>query len=260
MQKIREILDAVEAFAPLNKQADYDNCGLIWGDTNREATGIMLTLELTESVAEEAKNKNCNLIIEHHPSIFYAVKKLDCRLPSIKALSLAIRYDIAVYAAHTSVDFVDGGLNDYFIERLGCIDVQKINDDPMNPRIGRLKSPATLKECAVRFKDILQDENIWFTGDPQKRIETVAAANGGGGSDAELVLSAKEAGADLFISSDFKYHVIMLAKELNYAIMSCGHYNSEILFTPLLQKVLDGKCRCPVYQAESVTNPITRQE
>ena len=109
--KIKDIISEIENFAPLAYQEDYDNCGLITGDKNLEATGVLLSLDCIESVVDEAIENKCNLIISHHPIVFSGLKKITGSNYIERTIIKAIKNDIAIYAAHTNVDNVTNGVN-----------------------------------------------------------------------------------------------------------------------------------------------------
>lgn len=117
--QIKDILSEIEKFAPLPYQEKYDNCGLQTGDASREATGALLTLDVTEAVVDEAISRNVNLIIAHHPLIFSGIKSLTGRNYVERTLLKAIKNDIAIYAAHTNLDNMQQGVNHKIAERLG---------------------------------------------------------------------------------------------------------------------------------------------
>lgn len=255
MAKIKDVIRAIENFAPIDLQADFDNSGLKVGNTDAELSGIMITLDTNTDVVTEAIQKKCNMIIEHHPSIFQPIKYINTDLPIMQALSLAIKYDITIYSAHTNVDFCDGGLNDYVAEQIGLKNIEKINGND-SPRIGFLPSSLSLNEYAGELKKIFNDNNITTIGDTNKKISKVAIVNGGGGSDEKDLLTAVEAGADVFITGDIKYHVARLAKDLNYAIIQVGHYNSEQGFMPLIEKIIgDVIDKKIIHKASKLLNP-----
>jgi dinuclear metal center YbgI/SA1388 family protein len=117
--RIKEILQTIEALAPVPLQEDFDNCGLQVGDMNREATALLLSLDVTESVIDEAISLGCNLIISHHPLAFKPFKSLTDRTYVERCMIKAIRHDIAIYAAHTNLDNVLQGVNFKLAEMLG---------------------------------------------------------------------------------------------------------------------------------------------
>lgn len=256
MPKVRDIVEAIERFAPPSLQAEYDNCGLLYGDPDWDVTGVLVTLDTNPDVIEEAVKKGCNMVIEHHPTLFMPLKKIDLRLPLHHALCAAIKNGIAIYSAHTSVDFAPGGLNDRFAELLGLVNVRTLNGTPQTARIGELTEPLTQKAFAERVALTLKTANIDTVGDPDRLVRCAAVINGAGGGDAGEMLAAREAGADIFVTAELKYHVVRLAKDTGYGIIAVGHYDSETPFAELISGVLAraGYAQL-VSAADSLKNP-----
>lgn len=119
--KIAEIIQVLEQVAPPSYQENYDNAGLLTGDQSWDCTGIVCTLDATEAVIMEAKNKGCNLVVAHHPIIFGGLKKINGKNYVEKAVIAAIKNDIAIYAIHTNLDNVLQGVNDRIADKLGLI-------------------------------------------------------------------------------------------------------------------------------------------
>lgn len=117
--KLREILAAIEEFAPPALQEGYDNSGLLTGDPDMEITGAMLCLDSTEQVIEEGIQTGCNLIIAHHPIIFSGLKRLTGDNYVERIIIQAIRNKVAIYAAHTNLDNIRNGVNQKIAEKLG---------------------------------------------------------------------------------------------------------------------------------------------
>ena len=122
--RIKEILQAIENVAPIPLQEDFDNSGLQVGDVNREVTGALLCLDVTESVIDEAVSLGCNLIISHHPLAFKPFKSLTGRTYVERCMIAAIKHDIVVYAAHTNLDNAVQGVNFKLAEMLGLQQVR----------------------------------------------------------------------------------------------------------------------------------------
>jgi dinuclear metal center YbgI/SA1388 family protein len=122
--KIRDITSYLETWAPLAYQESYDNAGLIVGDSATAITGILVTLDVTEAVVDEAIQKNCNLIVAHHPIVFRGLKKLNGRNYVERVVIKAIKNDIALYAAHTNLDNIAGGVSFKIAEKLGLQQVR----------------------------------------------------------------------------------------------------------------------------------------
>ncbi len=118
---IKELTKKIEELAPLSLQESYDNAGLIIGDPTTTIEGALITLDVTEEVMYEAINNGCNLIVAHHPMIFTGIKKLNNESQVERMIVLAIKHDIAIYAAHTNLDNVQHGVNAMIAEKIGLI-------------------------------------------------------------------------------------------------------------------------------------------
>ncbi|HLN73104.1 MAG: Nif3-like dinuclear metal center hexameric protein [Methylococcaceae bacterium] len=116
--QIKEITQYIESIAPLAYQESYDNAGLIVGNANDEVSGILITLDITEEIIDEAIRKGLNLVISHHPIVFSGLKKLNGRNYVERSVIKAIRNNIAIYSAHTNLDGVFGGVNSKICEKL----------------------------------------------------------------------------------------------------------------------------------------------
>ena len=124
MHQIRHLTAHLEQLAPLAYQESYDNAGLIVGDSNAEITGVLVTLDATEAVIDEAIAAGCNVIVAHHPIVFKGLKRLSGQSYVERAVIKAIKNDVALYASHTNLDNVAGGVNFKIAEKLGLQNVQ----------------------------------------------------------------------------------------------------------------------------------------
>lgn len=121
---IRTLARSLEQWAPLAYQESYDNAGLIVGDPDTAITGVLVTLDATEAVVDEAIRTGCNLVVAHHPIVFRGLKKLNGRNYVERTVIKAIKNDIALYAAHTNLDNVVGGVNYRIAETIGLTNVR----------------------------------------------------------------------------------------------------------------------------------------
>lgn len=119
MSSIHHFISALEAFAPIALQENYDNCGLLTGNPNWDCTGVLCTLDCTEAVVQEAIDKNCNLIVAHHPIIFSGLKKITGKNYVEQTVIKAIKHDIAIYAIHTNADNIINGVNNIIAQKIG---------------------------------------------------------------------------------------------------------------------------------------------
>lgn len=131
--KISEIIQLLEQIAPASFQESYDNAGLLTGNANWDCTGILCTLDATEDVINEARQKNCNLVVAHHPIIFSGLKKITGRNYVESTVITAIKNDIAIYAIHTNLDNVITGVNNKIADKL-----ELINRKILAPKQGQL--------------------------------------------------------------------------------------------------------------------------
>ena len=153
--KIREIIDALEDFAPLALQDGFDNAGLQIGlPEDVDAAGVLLSLDVTEQVIDEAINRGCNMVISHHPLLFHPLKSISGKNYVERCIIKAIRNGIVVYAAHTNLDNALNGVNYKIAEKLNLHDLnwleQKENMNAGSGVVGVLDSPMS-KDQFVSF-------------------------------------------------------------------------------------------------------------
>jgi dinuclear metal center YbgI/SA1388 family protein len=117
--KIKDIIAPIEQMAPPSYQESYDNAGLIVGEYNSEVKGVLICLDVIESVIDEAIEKGANLIIAHHPIVFKGLKRFNGSNYVEKTVIKAIQNNIAIYAAHTNIDSVQGGVSDRICDLIG---------------------------------------------------------------------------------------------------------------------------------------------
>ena len=118
---IRELISVLEKFAAPELQEEYDNAGLITGNASWECTGALCTLDVTVEVIREAKEKNCNLVVAHHPIIFKGLKRITGKNYVEQVVIDAIKADIAIYAAHTNLDNILLGVNGRIATKIGLV-------------------------------------------------------------------------------------------------------------------------------------------
>ncbi len=116
--QLKEITQYIESIAPLAFQESYDNSGLLIGNPSDEVSGILISLDITEAIIDEAISKNLNLIVAHHPIVFSGLKKLNGKNYIERCVAKAIKSDIAIYVAHTNLDSVFGGVNSKICDKL----------------------------------------------------------------------------------------------------------------------------------------------
>ncbi|WP_256010894.1 Nif3-like dinuclear metal center hexameric protein [Desertivirga xinjiangensis] len=148
--KLSELTSYLEEIAPLAYQEDYDNSGLIIGDPDAEITSALISLDCTEAVVDEAIEKNCGLIISHHPIVFKGLKKFNGNTYVERVVMKALKHDIALYAIHTNFDHVLDGVNSMICDKLGLK-----NCTVLSPKTGLLKKLVTF--CPLSHAEIVSD-------------------------------------------------------------------------------------------------------
>ena len=150
--KIKEITSIIEEFAPLSYQESYDNAGLIIGSLEDEVKGVLICLDSTEEIIDEAIDKKCDLVIAHHPIVFNGIKKLNGKNYIEKSIIKAIKNNIAIYAAHTNLDNVTNGVSFKIAEKIGLV-----NCRVLAPKVNMLNKLVTFcpDEQADRVKQAM---------------------------------------------------------------------------------------------------------
>ncbi len=259
---LKEITDYLEKVAPLSLQESYDNAGLLIGNEEMEVTGALCTLDSTEDVLDEAISLGYNLIVAHHPIIFGGIKKFSNYYVH-RVIKKAIKNDIAIYAIHTNLDNVlKGGVNENIAKTLG-LNHLTILRSKVNPQfsdreigsgiVGSFEQPISEKEVMDILKSKLSCEVIKHTNLLDRNVQKMAIC---GGSGSFLLNDAMKTGADIFLTSDFKYHEFFDA-DSKIVIMDIGHYETEHLTKILLSEILCDKFHNFAAQYSKLnTNPV----
>ena len=221
--------DFLCSLAPLELQLSYDNSGFLVGDINAEVHNVMLALDVTDAVIEEAIENKCELIVSHHPVIWNALKSVtEEKLTSGKLIKL-IKNDISVISMHTNLDIADGGVNDVFIALLGAECDGKLDGDNCG-RTGVLPNEMELKDFLIFCRDRLHSKGLRYV-DGGKKVKRLAVM-GGAGTDAMADAIAK--GCDTYVTADVKYHQFLDAKEMGLNLIDADHFCTENPVIPVL--------------------------
>ena len=265
--RVREVIDALERFAPLPLQESYDNAGLQVGLTETEVSGALLCLDVTEEVISEAVELGCNLIVSHHPLLFRGVKCLSDQDVVQRCVRMAAREDIAIYSAHTNLDNCMDGVNFVIAERLGLVDVEMLTPRrvtvSMDGRehtvlsgsgvMGYLPEAEDSLAFLQRVKQAFSIECLMHNELLSRPIQCVALCGGAGDFMLDEAIRHR---ADAFLTGEMGYHRFFgHEQEIQIAIM--GHYQSEQFTTEIFASVLgENFPRVPVFKTTLSTNPI----
>lgn len=257
--KARQVLDALEQYAPLPLQDGFDNAGLQIGLTEeQEVTGALLCLDVTESVIDEAEREGCNLIIAHHPLLFHGLKSITGKSYVERCVVKAIRKGIAIYAAHTNLDNAQEGVNHRIANRIGLTDLQfltsKESEIPVGAGvIGMLPEEEDEKDFLLRLKVLFGIQSIRHNRLSGRKISRVALCGGAGGF---LLGNAIAQGANAFLTGEMRYHDYF-GHDDELLIAEMGHYESEQFTIDIFEDIL--RTRFPelrIVKTSLNTNPI----
>ena len=256
--KIKTITTYLESVAPLHLQEDYDNSGLLVGNAETEVTNALICLDCTEAVVDEAIQKKCNLIIAHHPIVFSGLKKITGRNYVERVVLKAIQNNIAIYAIHTNLDNVSVGVNKKICEKLGLSNLKFLATksgvkSAGSGMVGTLSKPMTEIAFLNKVKKVMKARSLRYTALRGKKISKIAVC---GGSGSFLLPDAIAAGADVFLTSDFKYHQFFDADN-QIVIVDIGHYEGEQYTVELIRDLL--KQKFPIFAPHLTkinTNPV----
>ena len=258
---IKEVVNALERFAPLPLQEGFDNAGLQVGLTEtQEVSGALLCLDVTEKVVDEAVAKGCNLIVSHHPLLFHALKKITGKDDVQRAVVKAIKHDITVVSMHTNMDNALGGVNYKIAEKMGLQEPrffgpEKTVGDVQGASgvIGELREPMSASDFLAMVKQRFGVACIQANQLLQRPIKKVAIC---GGAGAFLLDDAIAEGADAFVTGEMHYHEYF-GHEQQIQIAVIGHYQSEQYTSELFKEIIVRECpgvNC--FLTEVMTNPI----
>lgn len=258
MPQIHDILTALEQQIPLGLAESWDNVGLLLGDAQSEARGIMTCLTLTGEVADEAIAQGANLIVTHHPILFKAVKRLTTETTEGRMLLSLIRAGVSVYSPHTAFDSAKEGINQQIGVALGLNEIQPLRLKPQSNdgsgRMGQLASPIKLQELMRRLKVICPAERHTFVGDSEMSCQKIAVACGAAG---EFLADSAAHGCQVFITGETRFHTCLEARSLGTALILVGHYASERPAVENLATKLQAQWpTIQVWASQAETDPI----
>ena len=236
--KVRDLISAIEEFAPLENQESWDNSGLCIGSEDNEVTSAIIGLDCSEALVDEAVSSGADMIITHHPLIFSGIRKISCDDPVGAAIVKAVRAGINVYAAHTSADKVIGGVSGAMALKLGLSDVEVLDghDGTGLGAIGNFPVPMEAMAAAELVKKKFGLPCLRMSAPIQKPISRVAMCGGAGSS---LIGLAMEKGAQLYLCGDISYHHFFTGKD--FMLMDVGHFESEIDIVDILFSLIKKK-------------------
>ena len=245
---LSELNALIEQMAPSALCASLDNSGLQVGDLAQEITRILLCVDCTEAVVDEAIAGGFDCILSHHPWIFPSVSQLCEQQPHQRVLRKLIRHGIALIAAHTNLDAAPGGVCETLGQAMGLLDMQPVQAEDGGDfgRIGAI-APCTLRELAQRAKRVLDATCVRVAGDLDARIARLCVASGSGTSCME---DALQKGAQCIVTGDVRYHTALSYAARGLCIIDAGHYDTEKIVLPVWQSRLQTRFHALQYSVD----------
>lgn len=220
--KLNDIVEYARVLAPFETAEEWDNVGLLVGSENTEINRVLLALDITPAVINEAHELDAELIISHHPVIFQPLRALS----TDSAEYLLAKYGIAALCLHTNLDRAESGVNSALGEALG------LQNAVLYPEhfliVGETDREYTAAEYAAVIKEKLNAPSVRFT---DGTVHKVAVSSGGGGEGVELCSAY---GCNAFVTGELKHHQYLYAVDHGISAFDAGHFSTEdVVIRPL---------------------------
>ena len=240
--KLNEVIRLIEKRMPLSWSEEWDNSGLLAGDPNSEITKIGLTLDVSEDTVSKASACGCQLLLSHHPIIFRPIKNIITDTPSGRAIVLAIKSGVSLYAAHTNWDSSPEGVNFSLAELLGLDEISSlvpasgVNGAWGMGSVGDLLMPLSLENVMKLIKERWLLTSCAGYGGTSGMIKRIAI---GGGSCGDMWPDALVKGASVFITADMSYHNRQDALNCGLKLIDVDHGEMERASLPRLKSIIE---------------------
>ena len=239
--KLKDIIEIIENNYPPCLAYDWDNSGLFFGDIEKEIQKVLVTLDITPEIIDQAIENGADMVLAHHPITMGGIKTLADGTMLSDMIINAVKNDICIYSAHTNMDTAKDGINQKLAELFDLKDIIILeNDKPFDDcglgRVGNLESEMTLSDFCELVKEKLNTPFVRVCGD-ERKIKRVAVASG---SCSEYVPTAIKKGADVIITADMKYHHCIEFVYDGIAIIDAGHFPTENIVKDMFKEILTG--------------------
>jgi dinuclear metal center YbgI/SA1388 family protein len=258
------VIEQMETWASLDLAEEWDNVGLLIGDELQPVKKILVALDLTDDVLNEAITNDCDFVICHHPPLFTPINRIVATDSVGRKIIGLIRNGIGLYCAHTNLDKATGGVNDCLAKALhfatcGAL-INENKNEPIEPpnessadvgfgRVVHFDEPIRLIELVEHVKKSLNLPTIRYAGDSETLVTTVGLC-AGSASDPRFLEAAKKQGCQAYITGDLRYHVVQGALDMGLSLIDVTHYSGEVLVVPAIAKYLRNKIETEKIKSE----------
>ena len=220
----------LEERVPSNLKMDFDNVGLLCGFPDREVRRVLVALDATLEVIDEAAEKDVQLIVTHHPVIFHPMKTLRTDDPDGRRLIAMIKHGLSAICLHTNLDVVRGGVNDALAAKLTA----SVTEELRIGRIAELPDAESFSAFAGRVKSALSVSGLRGY-DAGKAVRRIALCGGSGG---DILCEAAAMGCDTVLTGEIRYNQWLDGRELGLNLMEADHFCTENVVVPVLSALL----------------------
>ena len=234
MPTVQEIERTLFELAPRDLAQSWDNVGLLVGDSKQEVHRVLVALDVTEEVAVEADKTGAELIVAHHPVLFIPAKDVTDRTLTGRVLLRLAERGISSICMHTNLDAAPGGVNGALAARLGLEEVESLGDEGGMGRMGLLSTPMSQTDFLALVRKRLRPNGIRYVK-TRGQIQRVAV---GGGACGDALYEAARRCCDAFVTADVKYHQFLDADALGLFLVDAGHFPTEDVVCPVLERFL----------------------
>lgn len=250
---VNDIVKIMDSIAPRNLAEEWDNAGFLIGRGNSSVKKIMVALDVSPEVVQQAVGQKADMLITHHPPIFKPLKNICDSSWQSDLLLKCIENGIAVYSAHTSLDSVLGGVNDVLAEKLGLEKTVSLVKNDANcgalGRVGYLPQKMEFEKFAQIVKEALGLSFV--TGISAVKTVYKVALCGGAGID--FIAEALEQGADTYVTGDIKYHEAQNAVFSGLNLIDATHQGTELPVVAVLADKLSLRLAAAGFAAQVLT-------
>ncbi|CAN7406905.1 Nif3-like dinuclear metal center hexameric protein [Knoellia sp. LjRoot47] len=259
---LRDVVDVLDRLYPPRTAQSWDQVGLVTGDPEQPVERILLALDPTLAVIEEARDLHADLVVTHHPLLLRGIHSVATTTAKGASITGLVVGDIALYVAHTNADVAADGVCEALASAAGLTDTAPlavVEEQPLG-RVGRLSSPTTLGAFATGLHAALPAAaaGLRVSGPPDAAVETVAVL-GGAGDDQFAAVRAS--GADVYVTADLRHHPALEAREESRGgppyLVDAGHWSSEAVWLQTLRDALTTALRVDIDISTVRTDPWT---
>lgn len=251
---VESIFNTIDQITPFSTADDWDNSGLLVGDPKKVVKKVLLSLDVTDEVVNEAIINGYDLIISHHPLIFKGLKKLVSTVSPSNNIIKLIKSDISIISAHTNLDLsYEYGINRFLADQYALEKIVKLNDEHGYGIIGTFHNDMSTEAFIKMTKKIFNIETVKCANLKAKAIKNIAICSG---ASSDFIGDVIRLNVDAYITSDIKYHEAQTVLGTDVALIDVGHFESEFVYLKFLSQLLSKRIENVEFNVTLTEKPI----